>query len=170
MEGFSKAIQQPEYVHVLLNHFPITGLFVACLFLLVAILNNNRSAQLISLVAVGVLALSAWPVAHYGEQAYDRVLSMTDDTGSLYLKHHEELADRWIFLYYLTAGVAAVSLVVGWKKPKFLRLAAGVVALLAVGSLIAGAVIADCGGKIRHREFRYGPPPSEQHHSDSGSG
>ena len=169
MEGLSKAIQQPEYVHLLLNHFPITGLFVALLFLLVGVLSNHRFTLLLSLAMVGVLSLSAWPVAHYGEQGYDRVLSMADDDGAQYLKHHEELADRWIFLYYITAGAAALALMVGWKKQRHLRSAAIAVALLAIASLIAGAAIADCGGKIRHREFRFGPPPTARHTSEGGS-
>jgi phosphoglycerol transferase MdoB-like AlkP superfamily enzyme len=158
MEGFSKAIQQPEYVHVLLNHFPITGLFVAWVFLAAALVLNNRSAQFLGLGLVALLALSVWPVAHFGEAGYDRVLAMSDDAGGQYLKHHAELADRWAFLYYVTAGVAAGALVAGWRKPKWLRPASGLVVLLAAASLVAGAVIADCGGKIRHREFRYGPP------------
>lgn len=165
MEGFSKAIEQPEYVHVLLNHLPITGLFVALLFLLTAIAVNHRLTQLIALCAVVLLSLSVWPVTSYGERASDRVLAMSDDAGGAYLKHHEELADRWGFLYYVTAGVAILVLVAGVKKPKTLRPGSSVVALLAVVSLIAGAAIADYGGKIRHREFRFGPPPSVEHES-----
>lgn len=162
MEGFSKAIQQPEYDHVLLNHLPLVGLLVALIFLIVTILIKNRAGVLLSLAMVALLALSAWPVAHYGEQAYDRVLAMSDETGGAYLKEHRALADRWIFLYYVTSAAAAVALVAGWKKPRWLRPAASVVALLTAGSLLAGAVIADVGGKIRHREFRYGPPPARQ--------
>jgi hypothetical protein len=52
------------------------------------------------------------------------------------------------------------SLVIGWKRARYLRLAAAVTAVLAAASLVAGTVIADCGGKIRHREFRHGPPPA----------
>ena len=162
MEGFSKAVQQPEYVHVLLNHFPITGLFIGLLFLIVALILKSRPAQFFALAMVGLLALSVWPVSHFGEEAYDRVLSMSDDAGSQYLKRHEHLADQWAFLYYITAAAALITIVVGWKKPKFLRPAGAVVALLAAGSLAAGAAIADTGGKVRHREFRYGPPPTVQ--------
>lgn len=165
MEGFSKAIQQPEYVHVLLNHLPITGLFIAFLLLLVAVLNENRALLMSALALVGLLSLSAWPVTHYGGLAYDRVLSMSDEAGGQYLKHHAALADRWIFLFYVTAAVAAGGLIVGWKKPRHLRLAASAVVLLAFASLIAGAVIADWGGKIRHREFRYGSPPTQHQNS-----
>lgn len=161
MADFAKALQQPEYVHVLLNHLPITGLFVAWIGLVVAICLNNRFALRLSLVLVVVLSLSAWPVAHYGEEAYDRVLSMSDDVGGRYLEHHQALAERWIFLFYVTAAAAVAALVVGWRWPRFSRWAAGAVALLAAASLVAGAVIAEYGGPVRHREFRYGPPPAK---------
>ena len=166
MEKFAQAIQQPEYVHVLLNHLPITGLFVALLLLLTALAANHRFTLCASLALVAGLSLSAWPVAHYGERAFDRALALSDDAGGQYLKRHAELADHWIFLYYLTSAAAVAALVVAWKKPKFLRPAAGVVALLVLASLIAGAVIADAGGKIRHGEFRYGPPPTERKSGD----
>jgi peptidoglycan/LPS O-acetylase OafA/YrhL len=170
MEGFSQAIQQPEYVHVLLNHLPITGLFIALCFLLAGILRNDRFMLRVALAAVALLALSAWPVAHYGEMAFDRVLSMSDDAGGLYLKYHEELADRWIFLFY-TAGAAAVAaLIIAFNRHRYLRPAAVLVALLAAACLIAGAVIGDYGGKIRHREFRNGPPPVIDHASDDSAG
>jgi hypothetical protein len=160
MEGFAKAVQQPEYVHILLNHLPLTGLLVALLFLVAALVMNHRPAALLALGGVALLSLSAWPVAHFGEEAYDRVLAMSDEAGSEYLKRHAELADRWIFLYYVTSGFAAAALAVGWRKPKLLRPMGAVAALLAVASLIAGGVIAENGGKIRHREFRHQPPPN----------
>jgi hypothetical protein len=167
MEGFTKAIQQPEYVHVLLNHLPIIGLGVAFCFLLVGVLKNNRFTLRAALAAVAVLSLSAWPVAHYGELAFDRVLSMSDEAGGQYLRYHKELAAGWIPLFYATSAAASAALIIVWKRPLYLRPAAIVVALLAAASLIAGTVIADYGGKIRHREFRYGPPPILQHSSDN---
>ena len=169
MEGFSKAIQQPEYVHVLLNHLPLTGLLIAVVFLLIAWVINHRTSLLIALALVGLLSLSVWPVAEFGEEAYDRVLSMADDAGGQYLKYHAQLADHWLFLYYITAAAAAAAWIVGWKKTKMLRWAGGMVAVLAVASLAAGAMIAEAGGKIRHREFRYGPPPPRLENSEEVS-
>jgi hypothetical protein len=162
MQGISKALQQPEYVHVILNHLPITGLFVALLGLVVALSLKGRAPLMLALALVGLLSLSAWPVAEYGGDAFDRVLSISDDAGRQYLKNHEALADRWIFLFYLTAAAAAAALVIGWKWPRHLRKAAAVVALLAAASLVAGALIAESGGQIRHREFRYSPPVGSQ--------
>jgi hypothetical protein len=160
MERYFETLQQPEYVHVLLNHLPLTGLFVALVGLVASICLNHRTALLLALALVAVLSLSAWPVAHFGDKGYDRVLAMADEAGGDYLKHHMELAERWLPLFYVTAAAAAAAIVVGWKKPKYLRPAAGAVAVLAASSLLAGAVIADYGGQVRHREFRHGLPPS----------
>lgn len=159
MNTFLKALQEPEYVHVLLNHLPLAGLFAALLSLVVALIVRNRVALFIALAMVMLFSLSAWPVSEYGEAAYDRVLAMSDDNGAAYLARHRDLADRWVFLFYVTAGAAAAAVVIGAKWPRYFYVAALAAAVLAVSSLIAGGVIADCGGKIRHREFRLGPPP-----------
>ncbi len=170
MQGFSKLFQQPEYLHILLNHIPITGLFIALGFLLAGVCIRKRFMLGAALVAVALLSLSVWPVAHYGERAFDRVLSMSDDAGGQYLRYHQELADRWIFLFYATSAAAAAGLIIAWKRPRYLTPAAIVVTVLAACSLIAGAVIADYGGKVRHPEFRNGPPPILRRATGDGSG
>lgn len=161
MQAFQEALKQPEYVHVILNHLPLAGLFAALLGLVGALVVRHQPGVRVGLVLVSLFALSAWPVSEFGEEGFDRVLSLTDDAGAAYLKHHKELADRWVFLYYATAGVGALGLAASWKWPKSLWPCAGAVAVLATSSLVAGAVIADCGGKVRHREFRFGPAPVE---------
>ncbi len=158
-QRLSTMLAQPEYVHVILNHLPLIGLLVAMVALAVALITRDRTAILIGLALVGLLALSAWPVYHYGEAAYDRVLSMTDDAGGKYLEHHRALAERWVFLYFVTAGVAGAGFVLAWKWPRTLVFSSILALVLAAASLAAGIVIAQAGGAVRHREFRYGPPP-----------
>ena len=149
-----KVLQQPEYVHVLINHLPLTGLFAALLCLIGALITRNRAALYLGMALVSLFALSAWPVSEYGEDGYDRVYSMADDAGGTYLKQHKELAERWTWVFYVTAAAGAAGMVAGWKWPKCLWATACAVALLTAGSLVAGAVIADYGGKVRHPEFR----------------
>ena len=100
----------PEYAHAVTDHLPLIGLLVAMLALIVALVTKNRTAILIGLALVSLLALSVWPVYHYGEAGYDRVLSMSDDAGAKFLDYHKALAERWVFLYFVTAGVAGVGL------------------------------------------------------------
>jgi hypothetical protein len=161
MEKLSILLKQPEYVHAALNHFPLIGLLIAMLSLGIALLFRNRPGTLAGLALVGLLALSVWPVYHYGEGGYDRVLSMADDDGRAFLRRHQELAERWVFAYYATAGVAGVGFLLAWKWPKSLPFSSGLALVLAGASVAAGIFIAQVGGEIRHREFRTGPPPAE---------
>jgi len=152
-------LDQPEYIHAVTNHLPLIGLLVAMLVLIAALATKDRTAMLIGLALVGLLALSAWPVYHYGEAGYDRVLSMADDAGAKFLDHHKALAERWIFLYFVTAGVAGVGFMLAWKWPRTLVFSSVLALVLAAASLTAGMVIAKAGGAVRHREFRFEPPP-----------
>ena len=153
-ENVFKLLHQPEYVHVLINHLPLTGLFAALLCLIGALVTRSRAALYLGMALVSLFALSAWPVSEYGEDGYDRVYSMADEAGGAYLKQHKELAERWTWVFYVTAAAGAAGMVAGWKWPKCLWATACAVALLTAGSLAAGTVIADYGGKVRHPEFR----------------
>jgi hypothetical protein len=162
MSALLHNLQRPECIHVLINHLPLTGLFAALLGLVGCLAIRKRAAVSLGMGLVSLFSLSAWPVYVYGEQGYDRVYSMADADGDAYLNRHKELAERWIWPFYLTAGVGAVGVVAGWRRPKWLWALAWATAVLAAASLIAGAVIADAGGKVRHPEFRNGPPPAAQ--------
>lgn len=159
MAFLSNLLNRPEYIHAAINHFPLIGLFVALLVLAIGLAARSRPILLTGLGLACLMAVSYWPVSHFGEEGYDRVLSMADEPGEAFLKYHQHLADRWAFLYYLTAGIAMAGFATSWKWPRVLVPAAVVVLLLGVGSLSAGIAIAKAGGEIRHREFRSGPPP-----------
>jgi glucan phosphoethanolaminetransferase (alkaline phosphatase superfamily) len=159
MNPFFRALQQPEYLHILLNPLPVYGLALGLIALLFALFLRDRRAHLTALSIVFIAAVSAWPVAHYGEEAYDRVLSMSDQDGDAWLASHAHRADKFVWLYYALAVIAALALILPRKFPRTgLPL---IIAALVLGcvSLAAGSYIAYAGGKVRHREFRNEPPP-----------
>lgn len=165
-----EAFRQPEYVHVLINHLPLTGLFAVLLGLVGSLAFRKRSAAMLSMGLVSVFSLSVWPVYVYGEAGYDRVYSMADSDGGAYLSHHKRLAEHWIWVFYVTSATGALGAIAGWKWPKCLWAASSATALFATASLVAAAVIADAGGKVRHREFRHGPPPAMNDQSTTSVG
>jgi hypothetical protein len=159
LQTFLKDLDQPEYVHVMLNSLPVYGLAVGIIALIVAMFLRSRAAQITALVVVFVSAASAWPAAHFGEQAYDRVLSMADEDGQAWLDAHAKRADRLVWCFYTLAVVSAAAI---FMPEKWKRAATALTVLslvLAFVSLGAGGYIAYAGGKIRHREFRTVPPP-----------
>ena len=162
MENLLRELQQPEYLHVLLNPVPVYGLGIALFGLIAATYLRSRRAQLAALVLLFATAISAWPVAYHGDQAYDRVLSMADEPGQDWLKAHVHRADQLIFLFYATALLAACAIFIPKKWPRTATpLLIGTI-VLAILSLGAGTYIAHAAGKIRHREFRSTAPPKTE--------
>jgi hypothetical protein len=159
MNAFFRALQQPEYVHTLINPLPIYGLALGLLGLIVALFLRNRSAQIPALVIIFIAAASSWPVARFGDEDYDRVLSMSDEAGSAWLAVHAHRADILVWFYYALALIAVFALFLPRKFPKTTIPLAVLTLLLGFFCLAGGGYVAYAGGKVRHREFRNEPPP-----------
>ena len=93
IDGFLRGLRQPEYVHVLLNPLPVYGLLVSWIALIAALISKSRRAHIVTLILIFVTSISAWPVYEFGEQAYDRVQTMTDSDGQAWLDEHKDRAE-----------------------------------------------------------------------------
>ena len=157
-----RGLRQPEYVHVLLNPLPVYGLLIAWIGLIIAFFLKNRRAQLVTLILVLVSSLSAWPVYEFGQQGYDRVLSMTDEDGERWLDEHQDRAEDLIWIFYALAVLSAAAIAGPFKWPKSSAPLMIAMILLGAAALVCGSYIAYAGGKIRHREFRNEPAPPKR--------
>jgi disulfide bond formation protein DsbB len=155
-------LRQPEYIHVLINPLPVYGLATGLIGLLAALILRSRPAQIATLILVLITAASAWPVYEFGEQAYDRVLAMTDDPGRAWLDEHLRRGEQLIYVFYALAVLALVAIIVPVKWPPSATALASAVLILGFVTLGCGGYIAYAGGKIRHREFRNVPPPPKK--------
>jgi hypothetical protein len=152
-------LRQPEYTHVLINPLPIYGLFLSWVGLIIALFLKSRRAQIATLALVLISSTSAWPVYEFGEQAYDRVLSIADPDGQAWLDEHMDRAEDLIYIFYALAALSAIAIAAPMKWPKSSVLLVIATILLGAVTLGTGGYIAYAGGKIRHREFRNEPPP-----------
>jgi hypothetical protein len=162
MTSLLQAFQrQPEYVHVLLNPLPVYGLAMGWIGLIIAAILRSRPAQIATLVLILISAGTAWPVYEFGEQGYDRVLSMTDEDGQAWLDEHQHRGEQLIYFFYALAALSVITIVVPIKWPK--TSASLVIGTILVGVIVLGmsGYIAYAGGKIRHKEFRTEPPPKK---------
>lgn len=159
ISGFLRGLQQPEYVHVLLNPLPVYGLLISWIALIGALISKSRRALIVTLLLVFMTSISAWPVYEFGEQGYDRVLAMTDDDGHAWLDEHQDRAQKVIYIFYALAALSIAAIVIPLRWPKSSRPLAIAVVLLGATALASGCYIAYAGGKIRHREFRNEPAP-----------
>jgi hypothetical protein len=155
-------LRQPEYIHVLINPLPIYGLFLSWVGLIIALFLKSRRAQIATLALVLISSTSAWPVYEFGQQAYDRVLSMADEDGRAWLDEHQDRAEDLIYIFYALAVLSAIAIAAPMKWPKSSVPLAIATILLGAVTLGTGGYIAYAGGKIRHREFRNEPPPPKR--------
>lgn len=162
METLLRDLRQPEYIHVLLNPLPVYGLLVGWLGLVIALILRSRRAQITTLTLVLISSASAWPVYEFGEQGYDRVLSMADDAGQSWLDEHRERGEKLIWIFYVLVALSAIAIAAPFKWPKTSVPLAAAVILLGAVTLGSGAYIAYAGGRVRHREFRNEPAPPKR--------
>ncbi len=155
-------LQQPEYIHVLLNPLPVYGLLVGWVGLVLALVLRSRRAQIATLMLVLISSASAWPVYEFGQQGYDRVLSMADEAGQAWLEEHKERGEDLIWIFYVLVALSAIAIAAPIKWPRSSMPLAVAVILLGTVTLGSGAYIAYAGGRVRHREFRNEPPPPKR--------
>ena len=104
---WSEHLSSPEYLHVLLNPLPVYGLAAGVFGLLLALISRARAARIVALALTFVGAISAWPVYHYGETAYDRVKAMADSDGDKWLDEHMRRGEQLICVFYVVAALSA---------------------------------------------------------------
>lgn len=162
-ESLKIALRQHEYLHVLLHPMLAYGLLMGVMALMIALFLRQRSAEITGLILVAVASLCIWPVVYFGETSYDGtygLISMTDDLdGTVWLKEHKTRAEQVEWIFYAVASLAVVALAL----PPFLpRTSKWLVVATLIGALIAiaaGGWVSYAGGRVKHKEFRYGPPP-----------
>jgi hypothetical protein len=133
--------------------------------LVIGLALRSRRAQIATLSLVLLSSISAWPVYEFGQQGYDRVLSMTDEAGEAWLDEHMHRAEDLIWVFYVLAALSAFAIAVPINWPKSSMPLAVAVILLGAVTLGSGAYIAYAGGRVRHREFRNEtPPPKRSEH------
>jgi len=152
----------PEHLHLLLNHFPIVGLAVALIPLVIGIATRHRTTIGAGLIAVLLCAGTIPFVMETGEEAAerfgdDKIAPPLDEAGSRALMTHGRLAERASKPVYAAAILAAIGLLTLWKFPRALFPVAIVTLVIAAIGVAACIQTADAGGKIRHPEFRQAP-------------
>jgi hypothetical protein len=157
-------LQQPGYLHVLINHLPIIGTVAGLFGLVVALLLKSRIALVPALAIVFLSGVSAWPVYVTGSNAYRPLMKISDDLGREWLDEHMDRADRMTWIFYAMAGVAAVAIAAPLKWPKSAIPLGIATALAAMAGVVTGGYIAQAGGLVRHVEFRVPgqTPPSDR--------
>lgn len=102
---------------------------------------------------------AAWPVLWTGQKGYDAIYYSLESTDQAWLNAHMNAAEHWVwgFTFVSTLALLAIICPLKWPRSEW---------PLAISVLVSGALvfavagyISYLGGRVRHVEFRDGPPP-----------
>ena len=120
------AFWQPEHLHVMLNHLPVTLILLLAPLLAVGLISRNPAVFAIAF-ALGLLGDLVTPfVMQTGERAYDRfngaqIQPPLDDRGDIAMEMHEDAAEKAApFIYITGLGCIAGLVFLRWR-PDWVR-------------------------------------------------
>ncbi len=149
------------HVHLMINHFPVIGVFGGILLLVYALVRKSEEVKMVSLGVFVLIALITIPVFLTGEGAEDVVKHIPGVTEA-YIGRHEELAELTLVLMEILGVLSLTGLVLLKLKGSIPVI---IVILVLVMSLITATFVgitANLGGQIRHTEIRDSAVPTPE--------
>jgi hypothetical protein len=148
-----------EHLHIAINHLPFLVVGIAVIPIIVGIALRSKATLITGLAIATIFGWVTPIVMSTGEEAYERyeegsIRSFLDPNVEEALESHEERAEGWSKVMYLSAIVSTLALGISiWRFPvgRYVSIAAALFCLAALGS---GMWIAESGGKIRRPDFR----------------
>lgn len=142
------------HLHLLLNHFPVVGVVIVALLLMVAVFRRGGELAKASLALFAIVGAVSILVFLTGEPAQDAVEKLPGISERL-IDRHEDAA-RIAMIVTAALGALALGTLAVYRQralPRWITLFA---LLGAVGSSATMAYAANLGGQIRHPEITGG--------------
>ena len=140
------------HLHMVVNHFPIIGTFFGIGILISGIFFKNNSIKNTAYVLFIVAAIFGALSIGTGEGAEEMVEDFPN-VGKAIIHEHEELAEKFALILYVTGVFALVSLVASIKKFRLAKVISLITLVLALIGGIMAIYVGTSGGEIRHTEI-----------------
>jgi hypothetical protein len=145
------------HLHLLLNHWPIIGAFIATGLLLVALLARSDDLKQVTLALFALMALVAIPAYLTGNLVQD-VLRQAPGIQEALVDTHQGAALLAVFALLVTGGFSWWGL---WQMRRTSHLAGWMMAIILAAALVTVGLMTlagNTGGAIRHAEILAGEP------------
>ena len=151
-------LQQPEYIHVIINVLPLVGMGLGAGLILAGLWLESEGMREAGLALVVLAGVITFPTVKFGQHAYDRLYEQIPLEAQQWLDVHMSRAEKLQWFFYLTGALAAWAFASSRKKkPAAIRQAQTTFVAAGLCAALAGW-ISHAGGQVRHSEFRLGPP------------
>ena len=141
------------HVHLITNHLPIIIPFIALVVLLIGLFSKSDAVKRTAFFLFILGAIATYPAFESGEEAEEIVEHLTGVSHDL-IHDHEEKAELFMVLSYLSGALSLVGLWANWKKKKFADILTYCTILFSVVVIYVAKETGTTGGEIRHPEIR----------------
>lgn len=151
-EIIKKRHMNDAHLHMIVNHFPIIGLFFGIGILIFGILKKNSLVLNIAYV-IFVFCMIMGKVSMFtGDKAEDVVenLGISRDI----IHNHEELAEGFMKIMYLLGLASILGLFANAKKHSKALLLSYLILIISIVGTVLAKPVGTSGGEIRHTEIR----------------
>ena len=149
-----------EHLHLALNHIPMIALAALIVPLGFALIVRQKGLLILLLAMTAVCGALTFVLMSTGEQAEHRLEegmlagpAFTDEVENL-VHEHEERAETTAIASYITAGLAAIGMVLSLVRLKWGLYVGWSTILAMLITVLLSAWTSQAGGWIRHPELR----------------
>jgi len=141
------------HLHLLVNHFPIIGTLFGLGILIAGMLLKNNSVKNTAYILFIVAAIFAAFSMGTGEGAEELVEDLPN-IGKHIIHEHEEIAEKFALIMYVTGFLGLLSLYTSIKNHKLAKTFSIITLIFALIASVFAKSVGTTGGEIRHTEIR----------------
>lgn len=141
------------HIHMLVNHFPIIGLFFGLGVLLFGVVKKNLTLKSTAYVMLIICVIFGQLAMMTGDKAEHFVEDLPGFTHKI-VHEHEEAAEAFMIPMYILGLVSIVGLYAQSKKLSFEKWISYLALVLGVVCIFLSKNAGTTGGEIRHTEIR----------------
>lgn len=152
------------HLHMVVNHFPIIGLFFGIGILVYGIIKKQTILTNLAYTIFIICMIMGKATMMTGEGAEEIVEELGISHSIIH--EHEEIAETFMKLLYVLGLSSIIGLIANTKKHAKAHLIIYLTLILAIGSAVVSKFVGTSGGEIRHTEIRENTTGTEELHSD----
>ena len=141
------------HLHLLVNHFPIIGTLLGLGILITGMVLKNNSVKNTAYILFIVAAVFTAFSMGTGEGAEELVEDLPN-IGKQIIHEHEEIAEKFAIIMYVTGLLGLLSLYTSIKNHKLAKTFSLITLVLALLAAVFAKSVGTSGGEIRHTEIR----------------
>jgi uncharacterized membrane protein len=141
------------HLHLLVNHFPIIGTLFGLGILIAGMLLKNNSVKNTAYILFILAAIFAAFSMGTGEGAEELVEDLPN-IGKHIIHEHEEIAEKFALIMYVTGFLGLLSLYTSIKNHKLAKTFSIITLIFALIAAVFAKSVGTTGGEIRHTEIR----------------